>query len=328
MKRSLGYFHHYIVTGWSSVQEKIIEYCVCFSNFCSSISSGPGEVIEKQISEDEIKKDIADGILYVIESPEYPHTDKEREEAKERFFKRLGEKAYRLACSNCEHLITYILTGQPYSEQIKEAGPWKMLLVDTFDNFISCGKSTIAKIFSCLLAVKPVSSFVKAATNEVLNAASQLTLNSTSQTATVCKRAINLCKYACKVSKYSESQLLGSTECTSIAKTASTEALKKTAATTFFMTGIVEACAATYEISNLKQRKEKGVLSERDYKREVTKTVTGAVCATTCTVAGGVIGQALCPMPVVGYCLGSFAGNVFGRWAGSVSSGLVFDKFW
>lgn len=69
-------------------------------------------------------------------------------------------------------------------------------------------------------------------------------------------------------------------------QTASTEALKKTAATTFFTTGIVEAMPVKYEIYGLKQRKQNGELTERNYNREVTKTITGTVCITALLFQG------------------------------------------
>lgn len=117
-----------------------------------------------------------------------------------------------MACINCKHLVTYISKGLSYSEQIKYAGPWTMFLVDTFDTFINQAKNTFSKSFSCLVAVKLISSFVKVATNELLNVASKFALNATLQTVkTVCNRILNLCKYTCSGSQYAASQILGST---------------------------------------------------------------------------------------------------------------------
>lgn len=94
--------------------------------------TGRGEVVERSLvlSKETIIKSIEDGDLYVIQTPDYPQTDEEMTRAKERFLERLGEQSYGLAYNNCEHLVSYILTETPKSEQIKEAGPWKMFAVN------------------------------------------------------------------------------------------------------------------------------------------------------------------------------------------------------
>ncbi|XP_061167674.1 uncharacterized protein LOC133176579 [Saccostrea echinata] len=322
VKRSLGYFHHYIVAGWFDAKNKVFEYYVCFKNFFT----GPGQVAKNDISEEEIEEAIAEENLYVIEAPNYPKTEYQKEQAKARCWKRLGEKAYTLASNNCEHLVNYIMTGLPYSEQIMNAGVWKMIFVDSFDNVVCRGKRNFVKLGSCLLAVKPASAFVKIAVNEVLNVATELIPSPVSNTANSAGRcATNLCKAACKNSQYTKSQLLASKECVDVAKTASKTALRKTAGATFIITGLIEGGMAAYEIRKLRKQRKNGFLSKRNFRREVTKSVSGAVSATAGTVAGGVIGQALCPIPVLGFAIGSALGNFFGRWIGSAASGQVFD---
>lgn len=74
-----------------------------------------------------------------------------------------------MAYNICEHLVSYILTENPFSEQIRKAGAWKKLFVDFFDNFISHGKRYTLKISECLLTVVPVSFFFKAAVTTVVN---------------------------------------------------------------------------------------------------------------------------------------------------------------
>ncbi|XP_062601795.1 uncharacterized protein LOC134263458 [Saccostrea cucullata] len=322
VKRSLGYFHHYIVAGWHDVKNNIFEYYLCFKNFFT----GPGQVAKNNISEKEIEEAIAEENLYVIEAPNYPKNEDEKKQAMERCWARLGEKAYTLASNNCEHLVNYIMTGSPQSEQIMNAGFWTMVLVDSFDYVICYGKRNLVKLGSCLLAVKPAPAFVKIVVNEVVNVAIELSSSPVSNGANLAGRcATNLCKAACKTLQKTKSQLLASKECANVAKAASKEALRKTAGTTFIITGLIEGVIAAYEIRKLRKRKKNGFLSKRDFHREVTKSVSGAVSATAGTVAGGVIGQAICPIPFVGFVIGSALGNYFGRWIGSAASGQVFD---
>lgn len=95
-------------------------------------------------------------------------------------------------------------------------------------------------------------------------------------------------------------------------------ALKKSAETTFLITGAVEGAFAAYEIYKY--------INKIDFQREVTKKVSGAAGATVGSVGAGLIGQAICPMPGVGFAVGSALGNYVGRWAASTVSGQIFDE--
>lgn len=148
--RYRAYFHHFIVTGWIDTEKRIIEYCPCFF----SSMTGRGEVVERSLvlSEETIIKSIENGDLYVIQNSEYPQTDEEMTLAKERFLERLGEQSYGLAYNNCEHLVSYILTGNPESEQIKEAGPWRMFAVNVAQTVFVDFKQTAWIVGSYLLS--------------------------------------------------------------------------------------------------------------------------------------------------------------------------------
>ena len=165
-KRS-GYYHHFIVTRWKNVKKTIWEYYVCFSNMIT----GQGEVKERSVNENEIKQAIKEKKLYIIEAPNYPKTDKEKTKAHERFWNRRGEKEYTLGSNNCEHMVSYVMTGSPFSEQIKKAGAWKKLFIDTFDNSISHGKRNALKRSGCLIVCFPVKRYVDIAANKVRNEA-------------------------------------------------------------------------------------------------------------------------------------------------------------
>lgn len=123
--------------------------------------------VERNISTTEVEKAIRSKSRFVIEAPDYPKSESEKKKALSQFWERFGEKAYSLAYNNCEHLVSYILTGNPFSEQIKKAGPLRKL-VDSFDNCISHGKRNMLKISGCLLAAVPVYFFCKTGVTTVV----------------------------------------------------------------------------------------------------------------------------------------------------------------
>lgn len=139
-----------------------------------------------------------------------------------------------MAYNICEHLVSYILTENPFSEQIRKAGAWKKLFVDFFDNFISHGKRNTLKISECLLTVVPVSFFFKAAVTTVVNEVhnSIPRYSSPLQEQAVDCAAKNVCRSASKQLGCNASQILKSKRCTNDTRIASNAALKtKTAAT-------------------------------------------------------------------------------------------------
>lgn len=323
IKRTLEYFHHYVMIGWKNLKKKCLEYYVCFT----SRIKGIGEVAKRDISETEVEEAIKSKSLYVIEAPDYPKSDDEKKRAAERFEERFRESAYSLACNNCEHLVSYILTGKPFSEQIRKAGAWKKLFVDGFDNYVSHGVRNLLKLSECLLATVPFHFFIKTAVSTVVNEAKKsISWYSSSVTEQVVDRSTkHVCISASKNLNVSSTRILKSGRCTNAARGATKSALKKTAATTFLITGVIEGAFAAHEISKLREQRNKNHIDQKDYKREVTKTVSGAAGATVGSVGAGLIGQAICPIPFIGFALGSAAGNYFGRGLASAVSGQIFD---
>lgn len=278
----------------------MLEYYVSFSNFFK----GLGEVGTKELSEKAINDAISEGNLYFVDAPNYPKTDEEKKEAHSRFWNRYGEKAYALACNNCEHLVSYILTGSSYSEQIAKAGHWMKVFVDSFDVFVSRGTRNGLK----LLVTVSHSFLAKAGTAILLNEVKNAIVWQASAPTVECVESV-----AKGIAKCAGKQL----------KCAPLNVLK-TAASTAVITGVIEAGFAAYDIWKLKNDK---FINEHDCNREVTKRVGEAIGATAGSVAGGLIGQALIPIPIVGFLLGSLLGNIAGRWLASIVSGRVFDGF-
>lgn len=320
----ISYFHHFIVMKWEEAKSKIIEYCVSISNMIF----GQGEVIERSLSEEEIEQAIEEKTLYVIEDPNYPKTDEEKNEAEKRFWERLGETAYALAYNNCEHLAKYILTGNPISEQIRKAGAWKKFLIDTYDHYISNGKMNLYKLGGSLVSYFPVNHFIAVAVEAVMNEAKKAAFEfATPVVAETCtKAAENVCKVASKKLGVDATCLIKSKACVTVAEETSKKALAYTVGATFVLAGAAEFWCTRQELKKLRDQRVKENITERDYDREWNKKVYGAAGATVGSVGCGVLGQALCPIPIVGYALGCAVGNVCGRWLTSAFAGYWFDK--
>lgn len=308
----ISYFHHFIVIQWEKAKSKIIEYCVTISNMIF----GQGEIIKRSLSEEEIKKAINEKCLYVIKDPTYPKTDEEKEKAEKRFCERLGEKAYALAYNNCEHLAKYILTGNPISEQIRKAGVWKKFLIDSIDHYISNGKMNLLKLGGSFLSLLPVEYFILAAVKAVMNEANKAAIRFAAPiVAETCSQAAtHLCKYTSKKA------------CIKVAEETSKKALAYTAGTTFLLNGVLEVLFTSWELKKLRDERAKEHIPDRDYNRKWNKKIYGAAGATVASVGCGVLGQALCPIPILGYALGCALGNFCGRWLTSAFAGYWFDK--
>ncbi|CAC5394979.1 unnamed protein product [Mytilus coruscus] len=116
--------------------------------------------------------------------------------------------------------------------------------------------------------------------------------------------------------------------CCEAAETAGKYALRKTAFATGVLTVAVEAGFAAWQINNLRKMKKAGKIQDRDFKREKAKVVVTVPVVSSLTVAGSVIGQALCPVPGIGACLGGLVANCIGRWGAGVVTGRFFDWWW
>lgn len=347
VKRPLKYFHHFIITSWKNGEfgkkdeedtkteeskqkkkreNKSYEYYVNFVNFIHGI----GVVKESPISEMEIKHVIGKGLLYVIEGPDYPKTIDQKKEAQERYKERVGENEYALAYNNCEHVVSYILTGKPFSQQIRDAGVWLMVVIDSFDSLLLNGRSKV-KLTGGFIAALPVYFYGKPAANMVVKFAEKITKNAimkgSGKQILVNKGTMTLCKEAGGKLGCSAEKLLQNKNCAAGANQANIELLGKAAVTTFAVTGIIEGANAYFEIQNLIKLEKKGHITKEQYDREEAKRIFEAVGATTGSTIGGVIGQSVIPVPYLGCAIGTLSGEIFGRWLYSACTGQVYDAF-
>lgn len=335
IKRSLDYWHHFLATGIVE-KKKYVGYYMSFVNFFL----GPGEVGKSDLSDESFEKAIEKKELFIIDKPGYPRNPEEIEQANERMERRLDEKKYTVYSSNCEHLVNYIMTGTPISDQVRDAGKAKVFLIDTIDVLVCYGKRTLSKSLGwalafpvCYLATQSdgkeivkAAEATKSAVKEIVKAAAAPVKSSVKPAVLnvdICTK--NMVKYACKNTKFTPTDVLQSPHGVNVAKTAARKTLLKSAATSLAVTGVIEAVGVGYDIYQLKEKLKNKTISERDFKREATKSVGGAACATVLTVAGGILGQAICPL--VGSAAGSWVGNYVGRWIGNTISGLAFDDY-
>lgn len=321
IKRSLGYWHHFLATGILE-KEKYVEYYMSFVNFFL----GPGKVGKRALSDESFKKAVENKELFIINKPGYPRNSEEIEKAKKRINSRLKERKYTVYSSNCEHLVNYFMTGTPISDQVRDAGKAKVFLIDTIDVLVCYGKRTLSKSSGWALTTPVCYLATKSAGKEIVKAAAA-PVKSSVQPAVLkvdmCTK--NMVKYACKNTQYTPTDVLQSTHGVKVAETAARKTLLKSTATSLAVTGVIEAVGVGYDIYQLKKKLNDKIINERDFKREVTKSVGGAVCATVLTVAGGMLGQAICPIPFLGSAIGSWVGNYVGRLIGNTISGLAFD---
>lgn len=328
IKRYLGYYHHILVNNWEEARKTIFEYSITIHNLFNHGEVTEKELNEKEISEKELEKNIRDGNVYIIDAPNYPRTPQEIWEAIKRLLRRLTEKTYAVAYNNCEHLVSQTLTGTPKSEQVNNANAMKKFVIDSVDHCIINGKSNMLKLLGSLLSCIPVKYFIDAAVQAVINEAkkSAVRVGAPILRETFSRGAKTLCKYASNKMGLDQSCLLNSKPCMSVAEEASKKALKSTACATFLVTGAIEVLTTGYELWTLNQQKKDGYVTEVDFKRECCKKVSGAIGATFGSVGLGILGQTLCPVPLVGYALGNAVGNFCGRWFTSAFAGYCFDR--
>lgn len=331
VNRKDDYYHHYVILAKESVLDeylKIVQYTVGVYHFLTGSSCGMVEELDIPITQ--VNEEIDEG-LYVISGTNYPKSAKDFVKACARYLYRLGERAYHVVFNNCEHLANYIMNGDPESEQINKSDILEKASADTVDIIASDGKSNFVKstIDSCGSAVA-ARQFLLAASKQVFSAASRIATSNTGLIAETSVVAKNLITYtaenipACCPAE----QMLCSETCCKVAETAGKNALKQTAIATGVLTVGVETGFAAWKIYKLRKMRNEGKIKERELKRETSKAIVTVPVASSLTVVGTVIGQALCPVPVVGVFVGAFVGNVIGRWGAAVVTGRIFDWWW
>lgn len=119
--RSLGvYYHHFLVEEVHGNKVKIIQNGKDSKHIC--FSSIPRTGIHRTTVNLEFENDLFDFSLglFLIKNDNYPETPEQGRQALDRALSRIGEHKYQLSINNCEHFVTFALTGKPYSTQLEE----------------------------------------------------------------------------------------------------------------------------------------------------------------------------------------------------------------
>ena len=130
------YKHHYIVLGhkWKSdIKVTIIIHY-------TKVKTCTGKVSMEHYTESDFRRDIDKGLV-VLEDERYPKTAREFEVAYRRFEEKKSEKNYSISENNCEHLTTYILTGEAFSSQVTKMSSLERL----FSSFCDCSVDSCCK---------------------------------------------------------------------------------------------------------------------------------------------------------------------------------------
>ena len=309
IETSPAIFDEYIIIGSRDAENQ--ESYACFRK------QTVGDKTEN-LSVNEFYQAIIDERAFIIEAPCYPKTEKEKEGVIDRFWNKilLFVEEYQRSPARA---MSWLLTG--LYDVLNDI--WDVL----FDLF-HCLKDPFSRIVrraaGYAFAAKNVALFMQAATTLVAKSAmpSCGALCATKEipvdyfTKTICRSAGKEMGGKCTTK-----HILASKGCTDVARKAGKEALKKSTMTNVCVTGIIEGAIALHDISNCKKMKDNGFITDEEYARIITKTVSGALGATAGSVGAGMVGQLLCPIPVVGYVLGSVVGGYCGRVIGSELSG-------
>ncbi|KAL3853761.1 hypothetical protein ACJMK2_017275 [Sinanodonta woodiana] len=153
LERKKGsYNHHMLVTDVNNDAITVLEYGsrTGVIRLVSALSPKYlGIIQEKQINFDELFRPNASNV-FLVYCDIYPKTDEERNAAVQRARSRQGDRLYCLTCNNCEHFVTWALTGKPISMQWINAGAWIRCKVDFLYALVPEVYSFLKLLLQCL----------------------------------------------------------------------------------------------------------------------------------------------------------------------------------
>ncbi|KAL3853745.1 hypothetical protein ACJMK2_017259 [Sinanodonta woodiana] len=138
-RKNGSYTHHMLVTEVSNNEIKVIEYGSTFDlpSLASAVfAKYLGIIQEKNIKIDDLFGPNAPSV-FLVYCDNYPKTDEDVNSAIERARSRLAEKRYCLTCNNCEHFVTWALTGKSISKQWENASAFCRCKADFMTTLVS-----------------------------------------------------------------------------------------------------------------------------------------------------------------------------------------------
>lgn len=107
------YKHHYIVLGYKWKSDIKVTVVIHYTK----VGPCTGKVIMEHYNEAKFRQDIQSGLV-VLEDDRYPKNDEQYELAYARFEEKKHDQGFSVRENNCDHLTTYILTGEVFSCQV------------------------------------------------------------------------------------------------------------------------------------------------------------------------------------------------------------------
>ncbi|XP_048770771.2 uncharacterized protein LOC125676943 [Ostrea edulis] len=331
-----GYDHHFILLGhtWDSQSCQRIHFT---GNYRTAVAiGGVGRVKRDQYSSDDIKADIGKG-LSLIEKDDYPREVEDMAIAWSRWLKREGEKRYYVTFNNCEHLVSYILTGIAHSEQWTLATLTQRLKGDVLDILICEWKETLFKAGASLISSLYSRKLTRMSVVEVRQRVNTSSKTWTSFISRVVKKfrptskAVTppnvfntyierFCtKYGIPLEHVAQPERF----LYDIAMKIFLLSLKIVQHSFAFSVGL-EICSI-YQMYKVWYDKKQDNISESTYKREMLKRVIGSLYAILGTSVGCLLGFLLSTTEWNITFLFGFLGNIIFRLMASISTAALID---
>lgn len=212
---------------------------------------------------------------------------------------RIEETEYSVSSNNCESFVTWVLIGEANCEQFEQRSKRERITIDVIDGGLDHGKKVIKNGQFDL----PTRVSATLLTHLISNSGDKLFI--------------------------------------AAARTGATSASKvgPSAITAYVTRGFTAACAIPVETAfcgwekcKLHTQKKQGSIRKKDFKRKVTRKVSGYDSSVTVAMGAGFlstfIGHIVMPISVVGGLIGGgvggIIGSIVGRASGSVISGKIF----
>lgn len=138
----IPYKHHFIMLAHTWTDEDSCEI-IHYASRPNEIDKG--RVLQEFHSKEDFEKDIIAG-FYIYTSNAYPLTDQEYSASYERFKRRENESQFSFRSNNCEHLVSFILTGVAVSKQVEEASSLTYCLMGVIDRRMVIVKAAAAAV--------------------------------------------------------------------------------------------------------------------------------------------------------------------------------------
>lgn len=141
-RRFQDYFHHLFIAEANEFSCEIIHYKPSIKEFFKGRALG--KICQDLIVYSEYDKieekilDFGNEDIFIVDRPDYPHTESDKRDAIERARSRIDESEYSFGANNCESFVNWIFTGENRSLQI-ETSTGKSMVADGFDSVLSCG---------------------------------------------------------------------------------------------------------------------------------------------------------------------------------------------